>query len=216
MLHTKTVAQDTLELLIRLMNDSAFDNFRLVGGTSLSLQIGHRMSVDLDLFTNLTFDEQKMLDYLRTEYSFELDYMDKETLKGEINGVKIDCIAHKYPWLNSPVLENSIRLAGYEDISAMKLNAIVGNGTRIKDYIDTAYLVEKLSFNEMLKAYQNKYKSNPVMVLKAIVYFEDIDFAEPIRMMDKPVFEWKIIKKRLEMMLKSPDKIFKSNSTLTD
>jgi len=212
MLHTETVAPKTLELLIRLMNDSAFDNFRLVGETSLSLQMGHRISVDLDLFTNLSFDEQKMLEYLRAEYHFELDFIDKETLKGEIDGVKIDCIAHKYSWLSSPVPENKIRLASYEDIAAMKLNAIVGNGSRIKDYIDIAYMSNYMSFNDMLNAYQKKYSSNPVMVLKAIVYFEDIDFAEPIRMIDKPVFEWKIIKKQLVMMLKFPNKLFKNKN----
>lgn len=208
MLHTETVTPKTLEILIRLMNDASFDNFRLVGGTALALQIGHRMSVDLDLFSNETFDQKKMLEYLRTEYNFELDYIDKETLKGEIDGVKFDCLAHKYPWLSSPVLENNMRFATYDDIAAMKLNAIVGNGTRVKDYIDIAYLANNMTFNQMLKAYQIKYTSNPVMVLKAIVYFEDINFAEAIKMIDKPSFEWKIIKKKLKMMLKSPDKIF--------
>ncbi len=208
MLHTKTVAPKTLELLVRLMNDPTFDTFRLVGGTSLSLLIGHRISVDLDLFSNITFDEQKMLEYLRLEYDFELDYIDKETLKGEIDGVKIDCIAHKYTWLSPPVFENSIRLAAFEDIAAMKLNAIVGNGTRVKDFIDIAYLSQKMTFNQMLSAYQTKYKSNAVMALKAIIYFDDINLKEPIIMIDNPTFEWKSIKKRLNMLLKYPDKIF--------
>ena len=79
MLYTQTVAPKTLELLNRLMHDTTFNAFILVGGTSLSLQVGHRISIDLDLFCNQTFDEQKLAEYLRTEYRFELDFIDKET-----------------------------------------------------------------------------------------------------------------------------------------
>ena len=208
MLHTETVAPKTLELLNKLMNDTTFNFFLLVGGTSLSLQLGHRKSIDLDLFCNESFDEHKLAEYLRREYQFELDFIDKETVKGEIEGIKVDCIAHKYPWLNSPTTINGIRLAGYEDLAAMKLNAIVGNGTRIKDYIDIAFLTSKITLTEMLDAYQTKYASNGVMVLKAIAYFDDINFDEPISMLDATNFDWRKIKKHLLLMIKYPDKIF--------
>ncbi len=156
MLHTETVSPKTLELLKRIMQDTVFSRFLLVGGTALSLQLGHRISIDLDLFCNESFDENKLTDYLRTEYNFELDYIDKETVKGEVDGVKLDCIAHKYPWLTTPVVENEIRLAGYNDIAAMKLNAITGNGSRLKDFIDISFLSAYLTLNEMLNAYQLK------------------------------------------------------------
>lgn len=208
MLYTQTVAPKTLELLNQLMHDTTFDSFLLVGGTSLSLQLGHRISIDLDLFSNQTFDEQKLAEYLRTKYRFELDFIDKETVKGEIDGVKIDCIAHKYPWLTAPIETDGIRLARYEDLAAMKLNAIVGNGTRIKDYIDIAFMSTKMTLNQMLTAYQLKYKSNGVMALKAIAYFDDINFEEPIAMLDTNKFDWKKIKKQLLSMMKYPDRIF--------
>jgi len=208
MLYKQTVAPKTLELLNQLMHDTAFDRFLLVGGTSLSLQLGHRISIDLDLFCNETFDEQKLAEYLRTKYRFELDFIDNETVKGEIAGVKIDCIAHKYPWLTSPTEIDGIRLAQFEDLAAMKLNAIVGNGTRIKDYIDIAFISTKMSLNQMLSAYQTKYTSNGMMVLKAIAYFDDINFDEPITMLDTTKFDWKKIRKHLLLMIKHPDKIF--------
>lgn len=208
MLHTETVAPKTLEILTQIMLDSNFSKFVLVGGTSLSLQLGHRISVDLDLFSNETFNENSFVEYLRDNYQFELDFLDKETVKGEIEGVQIDCIAHKYPWLSVPVEMNGIRLAGYEDLAAMKLNAIVGNGTRIKDYIDIAYISTKISLNQMLVAYQTKYTSNGVMVLKAIAYFDDINFVEPISMLDATNFDWRKIRKHLLLMIKHPDKVF--------
>lgn len=208
MLFKETISESTLTLLKRLMNDPFFNAFRLVGGTALSLQIGHRISIDLDLFTNESFDENKVLEYLRQEYEFELDYIDKETIKGEIERIKIDCIAHKYPWLSLENKKEGIRLAGFDDIAAMKLNAIVGNGTRIKDFIDVSYLSEKRSLNQMLTAYQTKYKSNPILPLKALTFFEDINFSEPIKMIGQKKFDWKKTAKRLNNMLKYPNKTF--------
>ena len=208
MLHTETVETGTLEILKQIMLDAHFSKFVLVGGTSLSLQLGHRKSVDLDLFCNESFDENSFVEYLRNTYQFELDFLDKETLKGEIEGVQIDCIAHKYPWLNSPNETDGIRLAHYEDIAAMKLNEIVGNDTRIKDFIDIAYLSKKMSLNRMLNAYQSKYSSNAVMVINALVYFDDINFNEPVKMIDTTKVDWQKIQKHLQRMIKNPDNIF--------
>ncbi len=212
MLHTETVETGTLEILKQIMLDAHFSKFVLVGGTSLSLQLGHRKSVDLDLFCNESFDENSFVEYLRNTYQFELDFLDKETLKGEIEGVQIDCIAHKYPWLSEPVEIDGIRLAGYKDIAAMKLNAIVGNGTRIKDFIDIACLSAKITLNDMLNAFQRKYRSNPIMALKALTYFEEVNVKEPINMLQPSTLEWKKIKKQLELMVKFPDKIFEAIS----
>jgi len=209
MLQKQTVAPTTLELLNRLMQDPVLEKFVLVGGTSISLQLGHRISVDLDLFTNETFDEQKLAEHLRRNYHFELDFIEKETVKGEIDGVKIDCIAHKYPWVSEPINTEGVRLAHLNDLAAMKLNAIIGNGTRLKDFIDIAYLSKVKSLNLMIDAYQTKYNSNGMIGVKAIVFFDDINFAEPIRMLpENTKFEWKKIEKQLLMMTKHPDKIF--------
>lgn len=90
----------------------------------------------------------------------------------------------------------------------MKLNAIAGNGTRMKDFIDLAYLSTKISLNQMLNAYTEKYKSNSVMPLKALVFFNDINFNEPIKMAGLKRFEWKTIENRLQLMQKLPNKIF--------
>lgn len=97
MLFKETIEESTLELLSKLMGDELLSNFVLVGGTALALQIGHRISVDLDLFTSQPFDAEELTDYLRTNYGFELDFISTNTVKGEINGVQVDCIAHQYP-----------------------------------------------------------------------------------------------------------------------
>ena len=94
MLYTQTVSPKTLELLIRLMNDTTFNRFLLVGGTALSLQLGHRLSLDLDLFCNESFDESALAEYLRTAYHFHLDFIEKET-KQPTTMVSLVALLHK-------------------------------------------------------------------------------------------------------------------------
>lgn len=96
MLYKATIDDSTLELLTRLMADEAFNDFVLVGGTALALQLGHRISIDIDLFSTEAFDQNQLLDYLRNDYHFELDFISENTLKGEVKGVQLDCIAHQY------------------------------------------------------------------------------------------------------------------------
>lgn len=207
MLQKSTVTATTLELLNRIMSDEFFSEFMLVGGTALALQLGHRKSIDLDLFCVKYFDEHLLLDYLRTKYAFELEFSAKSTLKGEISGVKIDCLAHPYPLLQEPFCEGVIRLAGFQDLAAMKLNAISINGTRIKDFIDLAYLSSRMTLSEMLEAYSKKYNSNPLVPIKALTFFNDINFLEPIVMINQPKFNWKVIEKRLLEMQRKPDQL---------
>lgn len=210
MLYKETVDASTLELLKRLMADARLKDFVLVGGTALSLQMGHRISVDLDLFVNNDFEAEELRAHLERTYHLETDYIAFATVKGEINGVQIDCIAHSYPWIRPFVEEDGIRLASMEDICAMKLNAIAGNGTRIKDFIDVAYLSASYSLNQMLSFYEEKYHANPLMPLKGIVFFDDINKAAPVKMTDGKALDWKKIEKRLLAMEKSPNKVFES------
>jgi len=190
------------------MNDELLKDFFLVGGTALSLQIGHRISIDLDLFTMVSFDDNQMLSDLEDRYRFQLDYQSKNTLKGEIDGVKVDLITHNYP-LVKPLLDfDGVRMASPEDIAAMKLNAISGNGTRLKDFIDVAYLSSFMTLSQMVDAYEEKYSSrNPAMVIKALDYHKDINFNEPIEMLEGK-YKWKDIERRLGQMTLHPTKIF--------
>jgi hypothetical protein len=86
-------------------------------------------------------------------------------------------------------------MASLEDIAAMKLNAIAGNGTRVKDFVDIAYLSEVLSLNQMLEAYSKKYSTrNPFIPLKALSYFNDINYDEPVHLTTGKL-QWSVIEK---------------------
>lgn len=207
MLQEQTLKASTLELLKTLMADKELNGFYLVGGTALALRIGHRISIDLDLFTNTDFDNAQLREHLENNYNFRTDHIANNTLKGEISGVKIDCIAHKYKWIDT-FTDNGIRLAGLRDICAMKLNSIAGNGTRIKDFIDLAFLTEHYSLRQMLGFFEEKYNANPVMILKAITFFDEINYDEPVKMCNVQKLNWKKIAKRLQESAKYIDKKF--------
>lgn len=211
MLHKETVSPLLLDVLKRLQSFPETKDFVLVGGTALSLQLGHRKSVDIDLFTAGEFPSETLPDFLReNNFSFSQQNRFKGGLLGHIGNIKVDFIRHGYPWLKPWIEEEGIRMASLEDIAAMKLNAISGSGNRLKDYVDICFLSVVMSLTEMLSSYQLKYPDvNAVMALKSLCYFEDIDFSPEIDYMKKGI-DWTAIQERLLEMVKNPDKRFVS------
>lgn len=211
MLQTQTVEPATLELLRKLQQEPLLATFNLVGGTALALRIGHRKSVDLDLFTREEFDLEEVKSMLIEKYDLKVSYERQQTLKGFIGGVMIDCIRFNYPHLQTPDEIDGVRLESIPDIIAMKLSAIAQNGTRIKDFIDIATLSTKYSLDEMLQFYADKFSNaNIVMPAKALTYFDEINFDESV-VMTSGKFDWKKVAKRLQDMAKSPQKVFTTN-----
>ena len=86
MLHTEVVSGKTLELLKKLEAENAMTRFNLAGGTSLALYLGHRRSVDLDLFTPKPFDAAELERFLMDKYGFRTGFMERNTLKGSTTG----------------------------------------------------------------------------------------------------------------------------------
>lgn len=209
MLHKETVETSTLELLKSLQAEPLLASFNLVGGTSLTLRFGHRKSVDLDLFSKEDFELQEVKELLVNKYGFKASYEKGKTLKGFIGKVMVDLIRYDYPHISPIEIEEDIRLESLPDIVAMKLSSICDNGSRIKDFIDIAYLSNLYSFNEMLQFYTQKYpSSNPIVPTKSLIYFDDINFEESVIMMQGK-FDWNVIEKRLNEMTAHPDKHFK-------
>ena len=211
MLQTETVEGSTLELLKNLMCDEQLSDFILAGGTNLALQIGHRKSIDLDLFTHKPFETAKLIDYLQKQYDLQIKVKrEYNTIIGAIAGVKVDMIAHLYPLLQEPIVEEKIRMYSLSDIVCMKLLAISDNGTRLKDFVDIAYLSTKMQFSEMITNYATKYSASPIRAVKGLSYFEEIDFSTPINLCNGKPFQWKEIEQRIRDMIKFETKVFET------
>ena len=178
MLQTQTIQPELLELLKKIMSSSIFNGFNLVGGTSLALQIGHRFSVDIDMFGKQEIDEFEFVDELSNFGKVIVIKKSKNVLILSVNGIKVDFVNYKYPLLEEITIVENIRLASDKDIAAMKLNAIAGRGSR-KDFIDLHYLLQKYSLKEMIAFYNTKYADgSEFMVLKSLTYFEDAESEE--------------------------------------
>lgn len=193
MLRTFTVERRTLALLKQLQQMPLLQNSRLVGGTALALQLGHRNSIDLDFFGEF---QNSYIDFLNTFNNEGLTVNSLQNTKSihifEIEGVKVDIVNYPYKWLEDPIEDDGIKLSGLKDIASMKLAAITNRGTK-KDFIDMYFLLQHFSLNEMLGYYKTKYNTNSIYnVIRSLVYFADAE-NDPMPKMYIPVI-WDEVK----------------------
>lgn len=165
MLHYNTVNDLLKDSLIILMNAPVFENFRLVGGTALSLQIGHRESIDIDLFSDadygsINFDEIEI--FLKETFNY-VDSLNVPPAMGkayfvgedEANTIKLD-IFYTDSFIQ-PFLEvDGIRMATIEEIIAMKVDVIQRFG-RKKDFWDLHDLLDSYSISKMIDLHKQRY-----------------------------------------------------------
>lgn len=207
MLHTETVDTSTLELLKSLQQIAQFSQLRLVGGTALALHLGHRKSIDIDIFGSMDCDEKSFPDIIRKIGDITLLKNTGNIHICLVNGIKTDIINYSYPWLEDITCENEMRIAGLKDIAAMKLSAITGRGTK-KDFIDLFFLLKQFSLQDMISFYEKKYHDGSVfLVLKSLAYFADAD-NDGMPLMLTPV-TWadvkETIRKELEAYVRAMD-----------
>lgn len=213
MLQKQTVEEAIFQLLERLQAEPLLSSTRLVGGTSLALQIAHRISTDIDLFTTEPFDFDEVFNLLSVQFGLTPTRTSPNTIIGFIDNIKVDVIYHPFAWIDAPVIEDNIRLASIKDITAMKIHAITNSGQRPKDFVDIAFLSNYFSYNTMKEFALEKYPAyNPIMFDKAINYFEDIDTdaMANIKMVGRK-FNWIPIEKRLIQMTSRPDSLFQKS-----
>jgi len=195
MLQTQTVVPELMELLKKIMSEKLFSDFNLVGGTSLALQMGHRNSIDIDLFGNSEINSELFIEKLSEFGEVKVAQSTKNILITKINDVKVDFVNYKYPLLSNFLFVDNIRMLSFKDISAMKLNAIAGRGSK-KDFIDLYFLLNKFSLEDIISFYETKYKDGSIfMVQKSLTYFEDADSQlQPQMFLD---FDWETCKQRI-------------------
>jgi hypothetical protein len=205
------ITPETFKLIQQLQAIPELKEFHLVGGTALALQLGHRNSIDIDLFTLNEFDDADIIELISKENEVNEILRRLNTVICLINNIKTDFIRHNYKLLKPPVTEEGISFLSKEDIAAMKFHAIIQSGKRLKDFIDIYFLLQHFSMKQMVEFFTAKYTySNPMIAMKAINFFDDIDEnMDPPKML-KPLPLKKIIARIQEATVK-PDKIFKED-----
>lgn len=186
MLYYNTVNELLKETLLTLMKAEVFRPFRLAGGTALSLQIGHRISVDIDLFSDAQYgsiDFDEIEHYLKSVFPY-VDYLSNinpaigksYTLgKNSDIAVKLD-VFYTDSFIRECVIEDEIRLTAIEDIIAMKLD-VIQRGGRKKDFWDLHELLPQYSITQMLMLHEQRYpySHDKKLIIKNFTEFASAD-----------------------------------------
>lgn len=202
-MHWNTVTPLLQDVLKKAMCSEIFLPFRLVGGTSLSLQIGHRESIDIDLFTDVKYgslDFDAIDRYFREYYPYVATNEGLPAAigkswyvgKSENNAVKVD-LYYTDPFIRPLREEGDIRMASIDDVIAMKLE-VLGNGGRKKDFWDLHALHENYSIQQMIDLHQERYpySHNPAELRAAFIHFDGAENdLDPVCLLGK---HWQFIK----------------------
>lgn len=195
MLYYETLGPDTLRLLENLQSLPFLEQARLVGGTALALQIGHRKSVDLDFFGSISASAEEMKEALSANHTISSIKEAQNINMFLVDSVKVDFVNYRYNWIDDVVIEGYLRLASIMDIAAMKIYAIIGRGTK-KDFIDLFFLLQRFSLEDILDFYVKKYPDGSLfMALKSLSYFDDAE-GDPMPIMLEPV-SWEQVKEAI-------------------
>jgi len=188
---------------VNILNNLGFlkeKSFYLAGGTALALQLGHRTSVDFDFYISKSFSSQDLLQDFNKEFKeVVVRQAVADTLILTVGNIDLSFFYYPYILLKPTVRLNVIDLASIEDISAMKIAAVVQRGVR-RDFIDIYYLLQKFSLKEIVKFTLKKYPGyQEMLVLRALIYFKDADsenLARKIEVLDKS-FSWEKVKDKI-------------------
>lgn len=200
MLHQSAVPVNLLEVLEGLQEKIAASDFALAGGTSLALRLGHRLSVDLDFFTNGGFDPAAWAARIGAKAGSTTGIADG-TLQLLMNGVKVEFLNHSYPKLAPYEVAGGLRMWSLEDIAAMKLNAIANRGSK-KDFHDIAALLERFPLHVMVDHYQAKYQpASLMMVIRSLAWFDDAEMEpDPVSL---NAMTWPSVRERMARAIRT-------------
>ena len=204
-LYYDTVSTPLLSILRRLMSAEVLNDFRLVGGTALALQRGHRMSVDIDLFTDLDYANMPVADmrnYLEKEFPV---HKGTESMEMPANGyhiflsegqeppIKVDFF-YTEPFIFPAIEEDGLRIADQREIAAMKLGVIGNQIYRQKDYWDVHDLLEDYSLSEMIQwaLQRDPYSFTKEDIIKGLQQVDQVEESPMGIVSLKPLSYWEL------------------------
>ena len=199
--HEEVLDADALSAATRLAPVLG-GRFYLAGGTGLALRYGHRISLDLDLFSREdkldANGRQTLLSDLKTSGKAEVLECSDRTLHLRVGRTPVSLFHYPYALCGPTTEWRGIPVASDVDIGAMKINAIAGRGAR-KDFLDLYWICRKTGLERILDAVETKFPDHAdflVSASKALVYFEDAE-QEPEPRLLRPL-SWRKIKAYFE------------------
>lgn len=183
-----TIASPAKRALEELIPQNLLTNYYLAGGTGASIQIGHRISVDLDFFSEKKVDVDAFINQLQ-DSKLSISNLEKNfgTVKFELAGAQVSFFEYPYPLISPLIGFEGINIAELMDIALMKIVAIANRGSK-KDFIDLYMICQKYPIENIFDAFKIKYKKmfNSYQFIKALTYFADADLDPDPNM----IIEW--------------------------
>ena len=197
-MHTECLLPQGQKLLGILKGIVHKHNFTLAGGTALALQIGHRVSVDFDFFSEKQFSTDALYrEFQKAGLKAIVQQETEGTLTAMVHGVKVSMLYYPYPFLDKELNWKGIDIAGIIDIAAMKVMAITQRGAK-RDFVDLYFILKDIPFRKIAENMIERYgadRLNAINIGKAIVYFSDADIDPDPQYCGKERPDWKDIKK---------------------
>ena len=177
------ILDDKRRAILPLFKDFSSDGFYLAGGTGLSLQFGHRDSIDFDFFKEGDFDSSLLVDKISVIFSahkLTITQKEKNTVSCLVDdSIQLSFFGYKHSLLQPLLKTEYFDIASFVDIGCMKLSAITSRYLE-KDYVDLYFILQNTSLTELVDNFLQKYPSfDKTLILKSLVYFDDI-LREPI------------------------------------
>jgi hypothetical protein len=192
--YSNVVPASTESTAVILRDLGIIEDFYLAGGTGLALQYGHRLSRDLDFFSQHHFDEEILLQKLQSARDFSLLSRAPHTLHATLGETKVSFLGYEYPVLFPFGQFLGLAIADVRDIACMKISAVAGRGTK-RDFVDLYFCARQLGLTELLSLFEQKYAQvhySKTHILKSLVFFADAE-KDPMPLMLEPV-AWDEIK----------------------
>ena len=187
-MHHEILSKEQVDLLPMMQQFRR--EYYLVGGTAIALQIGHRKSIDFDMFKFLALNSKRTLNKIDdAKLRYSIAYRSSDQIHLTINSVKLTFFQYPYPVEAKVNFEKTFRMPDLLTLAAMKAFAL-GRRSKWKDYVDLYFLlrdhftIEQVS-HKAVDVFGQMF--SPKLFLSQLSYYKDIDYSEPIEYL--PNFE---------------------------
>ncbi len=201
-MHTDGISPNTLAVLKKVASTPLAKTYYLAGGTACALHFGHRLSYDLDFFSQNPLSPLEIDKYLRPLGKVSYVQNEPGTMNGQLDDVKISFFIYPYTMLDEPQDFESVPIASIKDLSCMKLEVVSSRGSK-RDFIDLYQISQEFQLEQQFDWFETKYKQSNVSlthVLKSLVYFADAD-PEPMPVMQVDL-DWETVKQYFLVQVK--------------
>lgn len=197
-MHNEVLTKEQIVLLplVRKFNK----NFGLVGGTAIGLHLGHRESIDFDLFTNKEFENSKIRKKILQSKKIDTVIRDeKDQFTIFIDNIQFTFFLYPFKIVYSKKFEDIIKIPDLLTLGAMKAYAL-GRRAKWKDYVDLYFIIKKYKglaeiISNAKKIFKNEF--NEKIFRTQLSYFDDINYTEEIIYKKGFKVDNKVIKKEL-------------------